>query len=132
MSFTLNILLVAMVQGAMAFGQTQPVGPHDGFVRTAANFRTEVLALGAGRIKVYLLDESLKNPVVQQSSVSAWIHRGSARKPFACKPEPDHFICELTLGSKMKVGDSLRLKTERLGTQGKLVVYKLPLTVGTP
>lgn len=121
MKMTITLFLLVLALGSMAFGAAEThLGPHGGYLRSSGTLRTEVLALGAARLKVYF-----DGTPVAASPAVALVDRKGAETFFTCHNESDHFICELPAGRKLRTGDKIKVKAGSAST-----TYKVPLTHG--
>jgi hypothetical protein len=86
---TFFILLIS--GNLFAHGMNRP-GPHGGFIRMPGAFHTELVDKGS-KMNVYLIDMSLKNPVVADSSVTI-TYKGKTITKISCLKENEYFVCE--------------------------------------
>lgn len=99
-------------------------GPNGGYITMPGTYHIELVDKG-NTMLVYLLDLSMKNPIVDNSSVSLKFLNEKALE-ISCKAENKYFVCnkpkEKLLNFKEVVVESVRNKVK-----AKAAVYKLPL-----
>ncbi len=106
-----------------AMGGDKP-GPNGGYITMPGTYHVELLDKG-NTMQVYLLDISMKNPTVKDSTVSLK-YIGEETKEVACKAKKKHFVCEKpnkNLGKFTKI----ELESVRNKVKGTTASYKLPL-----
>lgn len=109
---------------ALAHGEDKP-GPHGGHIRMPANFHTEVVPDKDGSFHIYLLDMQFKVPLVEKSSIKAFVLKGKKKSTLKCKVMVDHFHC---VGATPSSSGTLVIKAIRNGTQASMdAKYKLPI-----
>ena len=110
---------------AFAHGEDKP-GPHGGQMRMPGALHTEVLLEGDSAVKVYLLDISFENPMVNNSSVDVSVERKKSKSGLSCSPKEDYFACTAK-NPKILLGGSLIVEATRNGAKGVPAKYPLPL-----
>ncbi|PJZ54185.1 hypothetical protein [Leptospira adleri] len=118
----ISILLIFASYGLRAHGDDHP-GPNGGAIRMPGSFHTELIVLKEG-FKILLLDVSLKNPIMKDSSLQAKLVEGNKEQKLECQAHPDHFFCPT---SKVPTSGKLILKASRAKLQGAEAVYDLPI-----
>ena len=130
------VLFSVLGFGPTAFGHgSDKPGPNKGFLQMAGAMHTEVVPLTKNSFKVFLLDISFANPVIERSSVTAKIIRpgksgsdmsGSYVSEANCKPVNQAFVCTLPKGMELTKG-VLQLVSSRADGPGLTTQYELPL-----
>ncbi len=122
--FILIISSLLLTSIATAHGEDKP-GPHGGFIKMPGAFHTEV-KLEDGVIKIWLLDISFKNPLIEKSSVEVTTLSSGKSKPLACERKTDYFSCNLS--KELKKGDHIVVKAVRNEAKGNEAHYEWPLS----
>lgn len=109
---------------ALAHGEDKP-GPNGGHIRMPGNFHTEVVPDKDGSFHIYLLDMQFKEPLVQKSSIKAFVLSGKKKSNLKCKVMADHFHC---VGAAAGGSGNLVIKAQRNGTMASMEAkYELPI-----
>ena len=75
---------------AFSMGDDKP-GPNGGYIKMPGTYHVELVDKG-NKMEVYLLDLSMKNPTVENSSVSLkFVNTNSIE--INCKSEKNYFVC---------------------------------------
>lgn len=122
--FLLTITAALLIStAAFGMGGDKP-GPHGGYITMPGTYHVELLDKGTS-MRVFLLDISMKNPVIENSNVSLSFI-GNESKKVNCKPEKKYFVC---LKPKKDLGQytEINLESVRNKVKGEMAVYKLPL-----
>lgn len=120
----LTFLLVFEGQ-ALGHGENKP-GPNGGHIRMPGAFHTELVAAGDKKsFKVFLLDLTFQNPVVQKSSVKLE-YAGAANFQAVCTASKDFFDCKFKDPVPVDRG-AIRVLANRQGMKGGVAEYNLPL-----
>ena len=120
-----SAILVFSTSFVFAHGEDKP-GPHGGVIRMPGAYHTEVVLLGASKLKVYLLDIHWKNPSVKDSSVSVTF----GEEKIQCEKEREFFVCTFDESVDLKSKGKLVVESIREKQRGNLVEYEVPLKVG--
>lgn len=123
----LSIFLTALPSVSWGHGEDK-LGPHKGYVRMPGAFHTELVVEGS-KAYLYLLDFDWKNPTIENSGVSAKLHRGKARYEMKCTAAKNHFVCENSVVKAFEEKDVLEVEAERNGKKGIPVKYDWPLSL---
>lgn len=117
---------LALLISSFAFGHGEDrPGPHGGLIQMPGGFHTELLRVSGTQFKVYLLDENWKDPVVENSGVTASVQRKGERTVLSCKPDKDFFRCDLPKGRGVKNGETLIIDGNRKGMPGVSASYRV-------
>jgi hypothetical protein len=120
----LTAALALVSSAAWSHGEDKP-GPHGGFIKMPGAFHTELL-LGDSNLKVYLLDMSFKNPLTENSSLTAKYKLGKASEDLSCTPKDKYFECALPASFDPKMGE-ISVQATRQNARGIGAKYPLPL-----
>lgn len=119
-------LMVLSARISWGHGENQP-GPHGGFIRMLGAFHSEILPVGNGQFKVFLLDINWKNPSVKNSTLEL-NHFEKKKVKATCEPKEElYFICSFPKNLDVTKKGSLLLLGQREGQKGQEVSYHLPL-----
>lgn len=122
MKILLSLLVISSIN-VFAHGENKP-GPHGGHIRMPGTFHTELVISGS-KAKVYLLDIGFKNPITQNSQVSALLS-GHHQQKVSCEARQDYFECSLP--ADLSHFNQISLTAVRKGVKGKEAQYPLPLS----
>jgi hypothetical protein len=118
------LFLTSLLSSSLfAHGMDKP-GPHNGFIKMPGAFHTEILE-EKNHIKVYLLDISFKNPLVENSHVSLTFN-GKYPIKVNCTKDKEYFIC-LKPNSDLKAFNEISVKSIRNNNKASDAIYELPL-----
>ena len=121
-----GLFLVLLGSGqAWAHGMSKP-GPNGGFVQMPGAFHTELVLSGSSGFEVFLLDEEIKHPTTRRSSVVVSVKQGQGEIKIPCDKATDHFTCHLPEGFRLKLGDSILIRSNRAGSAQGISIYKMP------
>ncbi len=123
--FTLLMTLILGEGVVYAHGEDK-LGPNGGFIRMPGAFHTEILPLGANKLKVYLLDINWKNPSVSNSSLSVTLNSKKIPKD-KCQIKEKYYLCEFPKGVDLTKKGELSIEAQRENQKGNQVSYELPL-----
>jgi hypothetical protein len=123
--FTLLMTLILGEGVVYAHGEDK-LGPNGGFIRMPGAFHTEILPLGANKLKVYLLDINWKNPSVSNSSLSVTLNSKKIPKD-KCQIKEKYYLCEFPKGVDLTKKGELSIEAQRENQKGNKVSYELPL-----
>jgi hypothetical protein len=112
-----------LIASAFGMGGDKP-GPNGGFITMPGTYHVE-LVLKENKLRVYLLDLSMKNPTTKDSSVSLKLVSTDS-KEINCSPEKNYFICNNTNANMEKI-KAIEVKSIRNKVVGKIATYKFPL-----
>lgn len=102
------------------------LGPNGGFIRMPGAFHTEVLPLGANKLKVYLLDINWENPSVLNSSLRVSL-RSKETSLAKCEVQENYYLCEFPMEVNLTKRGELSVEAQRENQKGNMVSYELPL-----
>ncbi len=118
------VISAFIVLTALAHGEDKP-GPNGGHIRMPGNFHTEVVPDKDGSFHIYLLDMQFKEPVVNKSSIKAFVLNGKKKSSLKCKVMANHFHC---VGAVPGSSGYLIIKAQRNGTVASMdAKYELPI-----
>lgn len=123
--FTLLMTLILGDGVVYAHGEDK-LGPNGGFIRMPGAFHTEVLPLGANKLKVYLLDINWENPSVLNSSLTVSL-RSKKTSQAKCEVQENYYLCEFPMGVDLTKKGELSVEAQRENQKGNMVSYELPL-----
>ncbi len=123
--FTLLMTLILGEGVVYAHGEDK-LGPNGGFIRMPGAFHTEVLPLGANKLKVYLLDINWENPSVLNSSLSVSL-RSKKTSQAKCEVQENYYLCEFPMEVNLTKRGELSVEAQRENQKGNMVSYELPL-----
>ncbi len=123
--FTLLMTLILGEGVVYAHGEDK-LGPNGGFIRMPGAFHTEVLPLGANKLKVYLLDINWENPSVLNSSLSVNL-KSKTTSQAKCEAQENYYLCEFPKGVDLTKKGELSIEAQRENQKGNKVSYELPL-----
>ena len=107
-----------------SMGEDEP-GPNGGHITMPGTYHIELVNKEL-IIRVYLLDLSMKNPLVENSSVTLKFLDNKIPE-IQCKPQNKYFLCNkpknLLNNQKQIIVESVRNKVK-----GKIAIYKWPLS----
>ncbi len=89
-------------------------------------FHTEVLPLGANKLKVYLLDINWENPSVLNSSLRVSL-RSKETSLAKCEVQENYYLCEFPMEVNLTKRGELSVEAQRENQKGNMVSYELPL-----
>ncbi|MBK9324228.1 MAG: hypothetical protein IPM97_14995 [Bdellovibrionaceae bacterium] len=123
--FTLLMTLILGEGVVYAHGEDK-LGPNGGFIRMPGAFHTEVLPLGANKLKVYLLDINWENPSVLNSSLRVSL-RSKKTSQAKCEVQENYYLCEFPMEVNLTKRGELSVEAQRENQKGNMVSYELPL-----
>lgn len=123
--FTLLMTLILGEGVVYAHGEDK-LGPNGGFIRMPGAFHTEILPLGANKLKVYLLDINWENPSVLNSSLSVSL-RSKKTSQAKCEVQENYYLCEFPMEVNLTKRGELSVEAQRENQKGNMVSYELPL-----
>jgi hypothetical protein len=123
--FTLLMTLILGEGVVYAHGEDK-LGPNGGFIRMPGAFHTEVLPLGANKLKVYLLDINWENPSVLNSSLRVSL-RSKETSLAKCEVQENYYLCEFPMEVNLTKRGELSVEAQRENQKGNMVSYELPL-----
>jgi len=96
-------------------------GPNGGYISMPGTYHVELVDKGQV-FRVYLLDMSMRNPIVLNSSVKLKFISNKSQE-ISCSTEKNYFVCKKPTGKfKEVIVDSTRNKVHAI-----VATYKLPL-----
>ncbi len=126
MKFIVFTLIAISARISWGHGESQP-GPHGGFIRMPGAFHSEILPVGGGQFKVFLLDINWKNPSVKNSLLEL-NHIEKKKVKATCEEmEALYFLCSFPKNLNVTKKGTLLLLSQREGQKGQEVSYQLPL-----
>ncbi|MBC7538666.1 MAG: hypothetical protein H7281_07585 [Bacteriovorax sp.] len=99
-------------------------GPNGGYIKMPGTYHIELVDKGNKYI-VYLLDISMKNPTVNNSSVLLIFVKDIEHK-ISCKPKTNYFECEKP-NAGLKNFREIKLESVRNKVKANFAIYTLPL-----
>lgn len=131
MKIFLSMLVSFVAINVFAHGTAVPddvrPGPNGGFVKRANSFSIEVVPVKDGTLNIFLLDLSLKNPTVRDSSLNITLEQGKNKDFFSCSEVGTHFNCVGIDKLSFDKG-SLTIEANRSGATGR-AKYDLPFAL---
>lgn len=122
--FIMTLLTVLLSSSSVfSMGGDKP-GPHGGHITMPGTIHVELVDKGE-MIRIYLLDLSMKNPTIENSSVSLKLV-GQKTLTMECKPENSYFTCLNPMGKLLDFTEII-VESVRNKVKAKEAIYKLPL-----
>jgi len=123
----LSVILISLISSIAFAQQEEPLGPHQGQVKSAGPFLVEVLINKDGSFDVYLLDTETKKSTVRYSYVTGSTEGpAQSKQEILCVAQKEYFECYPRAGS-IKKAKKLTLNLARQNVSGNDVVYALPI-----
>lgn len=114
---------------ALSHGENK-LGPHGGYVRMPGAFHTELVEKKPKTLEVYLLDINFKNPVIENSEVTAKLTNktGKQQDTVNCLAQKEKMNFECKLDKDFSLYQKIKIKAIRNGIKSsKDADYEIPL-----